>query len=244
MNSSLPPSGWYPDPAGTGDERFWDGENWSQATRPRTQTPPLQPEPGASAQPYARNDAYGAPPAHARPAPHLAPGPGAYGYQPRPAMRVAGWWWRVLAYILDGVLISFVLSFVQTPLMSPAMPAYEAWLMDVISGRPSQFPEEMITVLMWSGLISMAFWVLYRTLMVAWKGATVGQLIVGLRVVRDGDQSLAVPSWGTAAGRAVLSIILFNIPIVGLVNALWPLFNDKRQALHDLAVKTVVLKKN
>lgn len=30
----LPPSGWYPDPAGTGQERYWDGSQWSTQTRP------------------------------------------------------------------------------------------------------------------------------------------------------------------------------------------------------------------
>ena len=34
------------------------------------------------------------------------------------------------------------------------------------------------------------------------------------------------------------------IPLVGLINGLMPLFNQERQALHDMIAKTVVLKKN
>lgn len=33
MNSQIP-SGWYPDPTGLNCERFWDGEDWTEQTRP------------------------------------------------------------------------------------------------------------------------------------------------------------------------------------------------------------------
>lgn len=29
-----PPAGWYPDPAGSADERYWDGAAWTEQTRP------------------------------------------------------------------------------------------------------------------------------------------------------------------------------------------------------------------
>ena len=34
MNASLPPAGWYPDPSGGPDRRFWDGTAWTEATAP------------------------------------------------------------------------------------------------------------------------------------------------------------------------------------------------------------------
>ncbi len=33
MNSQIP-SGWYPDPSGLSCERFWDGSDWTEKTRP------------------------------------------------------------------------------------------------------------------------------------------------------------------------------------------------------------------
>lgn len=34
MESSVP-SGWYPDPNGFECDRFWDGQNWTEQTRPK-----------------------------------------------------------------------------------------------------------------------------------------------------------------------------------------------------------------
>ncbi len=33
--NSLIPSGWYPDPSGLDYDRFWDGANWTNQTRPK-----------------------------------------------------------------------------------------------------------------------------------------------------------------------------------------------------------------
>ena len=32
---SLPPAGWYPDPTGGSDKRYWDGEQWAPAQQER-----------------------------------------------------------------------------------------------------------------------------------------------------------------------------------------------------------------
>jgi hypothetical protein len=30
----LPPAGWYPDPAGSGGRRYWDGQAWTESVEP------------------------------------------------------------------------------------------------------------------------------------------------------------------------------------------------------------------
>ena len=75
------PAGWYPDPDGSGGQRFWDGDDWTDqripapiatpvttpAPAPAPSTPPITFEPSPRAvQPPA--DTVGAAPAHAAPA--------------------------------------------------------------------------------------------------------------------------------------------------------------------------------
>ncbi len=42
-----PVDGWYPDPAGMPQLRFWDGQNWTTATAPAPVTQPYAPQPHA-----------------------------------------------------------------------------------------------------------------------------------------------------------------------------------------------------
>ncbi len=55
MSDSSPRADWYPDPGGSGGERYWDGAQWTEQTRPAgeftAQAPPPPP-------PYAPQPAY------------------------------------------------------------------------------------------------------------------------------------------------------------------------------------------
>jgi uncharacterized RDD family membrane protein YckC len=74
------------------------------------------------------------------------------------------------------------------------------------------------------------------------RGQTVGMMAVGIRCV--GGEAGERVSYGRAAGRAafeyLLAILLF-IPWV--LDMLWPLWDGRRQALHDKVVGTVVLRR-
>ena len=55
-SDGTPAAGWYPDPNGLPSDRYWDGESWTEQTRPQA-TPPQPPPP---AQPIFVPGRYGA----------------------------------------------------------------------------------------------------------------------------------------------------------------------------------------
>lgn len=238
MNQSAaqPPAGWYPDPAGSGDERYWDGGTWSQVTRPAGG---MNVPPGAGA----------AGPQYVTHSQGSAPGYTTYGPQYGQVTPVlAGWWWRVLASIIDSLVFIVPLSIIQAMVVNPALPEFERWLTDIILAAERgvtdipPFPDAIVSAMITYSLISAVLWIVYRTLMVGRFGATLGQMATSLKVVRDSDTGLGLIGWGPSAIRAVLAVVIQNVPLLGLVNVLMPLFTRKKQTFHDMAAKTVVVR--
>lgn len=251
QSAHQPPPGWYPDPAGSGDERYWDGGTWSQVTRPagglQAGAPAgYGPNPAAAQGPGAQYAQY---------APYAQQGhPGGYapGYGAHPGYgsgQLAGWWWRVLATVIDSLALLIPLSIVQNLLLGEALQDLVAWLdrwaveLERGSTVTPPLPEGFMGAYWTYLLVTALIWIAYRTVMVAKIGGTVGQLATGLRVVRDGDHSLGLVGWSTSALRAALAIVINAVPVLNLVNYLMPLFTAKKQTLHDMAAKTVVVKK-
>lgn len=233
FSADSPPAGWYPDPAGSGGERYWDGGTWSQVTRPAGgMSGGYAPQQGqaAAASPYAQG-----------------------GYGPATTTRqpaLAGFWWRVLASVLDSFILWIPLSIVQSLVLgSEVQNAFEVWLTDWLDRQvrgETEIPPIPAPVLQAFGLAIVAFmivWIAYRTIMVALRGATLGQSITGLRVVPDGSPLGTIPSWGTSAVRAVTAVVFQQIPLLGLADPLTMLGTSKKQTLHDLIARTVVIKK-
>lgn len=75
--------------------------------------------------------------------------------------------------------------------------------------------------------------------LVSKRGYSIGQGVMKLKVV-DANGNLI--STGTAAIRLLAAIGLGFVPIVGsALDLLWPLWDEKRQTLHDKAVNTFVI---
>jgi uncharacterized RDD family membrane protein YckC len=75
-------------------------------------------------------------------------------------------------------------------------------------------------------------------------GQTIGKRALGTRVVSAYDRSKI--RGGTAAGRAAMYALIPLVPLIGtlfwLVNVLWLTWDRRRQALHDKAARTIVVK--
>jgi uncharacterized RDD family membrane protein YckC len=72
------------------------------------------------------------------------------------------------------------------------------------------------------------------------RGQTVGMMAVGVRVVRL--DSRGVLGYRTAFWRSLLEQLFRLTVVVWIVDILFPLWDGKRQTLHDKATGTVVLR--
>jgi uncharacterized RDD family membrane protein YckC len=94
--------------------------------------------------------------------------------------------------------------------------------------------------------VTLGVGMLYHVGFLRWKSATPGKLLCGLRVVPvDRGRDPGPLPWGSVFIRAsiwVLPAISLFLRLVTLVDVLFPLWHPKRQALHDIAAKTQVVR--
>jgi uncharacterized RDD family membrane protein YckC len=97
-------------------------------------------------------------------------------------------------------------------------------------------------------LITGVLYVVYGTVLCgSSRGQTVGMMAVGVRAVRAG--SLETLGYGRALARALVEgvlrlvdLVFFVLGLVWLLDMLFPLWDKKRQTLHDKVAGSVVLR--
>ena len=258
------PSGWYPDPANPANERYWDGWQWSRNTRPLVNPTPLAGQQPYGQQPYGQQP-YGQQPYGQQPYGQHAQQPWGqhpgYPAAPRPVpttadgVPLAGWWWRALAITIDALIVGVIAALLALPVYLRLAEALGAYLSEAFAaaeaGRPMP-PQPDVTTLISSTdqllLVVVGFVVemAYIVGFLRWRSATPGKLVIGLRVVPvdEGRSSTSLP-WPAVIVRALvwvvptLQAVLFVVRIIDIAMPLW---NPKKQALHDVAAKTQVVK--
>lgn len=256
QSPTQPPAGWYPDPAGGAGERFWDGQAWSQATRDKSQrtqwTPPAD-APGQGGQPTGPQWSSGPqqqypPQQGSGPYPPVQQPYGQVWGKPVPAQggyALAGFWWRVLGYIVDGFIVG-VLDFVLTaPVRAQASTSLEYYLGRLVqvmqdpSAEMPPIPQDLISAYAMLIVISLVLLALYRTLTLGLMNATLGQRLCGLRVATRDDEQLAPIGWKAAASRGIFGALIYQV--IGFFGQISVLFTDRKQTLPDMISKTVVV---
>ncbi|HEY7968877.1 MAG TPA: RDD family protein [Candidatus Limnocylindrales bacterium] len=135
----------------------------------------------------------------------------------------AGFWIRVVAWLIDGVAIG-ILTSALTPLMGTrAMVAFD--------GSTFQVDAEANA---FGALLGLAYFVGLW----AWRGQTVGMMPFGLHVVRTVDG--ARPDIVQAFLRYVGLIISFAVLLLGVI---WVAFDGQKQGWHDKLARTVVVRR-
>jgi uncharacterized RDD family membrane protein YckC len=88
-------------------------------------------------------------------------------------------------------------------------------------------------------LVSLGLGLYNKVHLVSKRGASIGQGMMNLKVVTE--QGSLVPV-GTLVLRLLVQVGFGLIPFLPLLSILWPLWDPQRQALHDKAVGTFVVK--
>lgn len=219
MSYSAPP-GWYPDPGGSGGQRYFDGSTWTGYTMAPPQPPygrywPQLQRPWKGAR-------IGRP----------AQGPGALASPGR----------RLGARALDALILLPVFAGLAVlavvlvaphagPMFpkvqpdgttSPATPGF-VWIYLAIAGA-------FVT----AGVLMVA----YETVATARYGRTLGKAWLGIRPVRVDGRRLG---WARSLGRIALYWVAGFLNWVGVLDPLWCLWDENHQCLHDKAVDTIVI---
>ncbi|HET7399006.1 MAG TPA: RDD family protein [Intrasporangium sp.] len=161
---------------------------------------------------------------------------------------LASWGRRFGAWILDGILISVVAGLLTQLLV----PGYRRMIEEVMTAFERQNPTMMQdAVASAAGPVFLAGLVTYLTASVyaiaCWTttGQTVGKLATKISVRRaDRPGPLDLPTAVRRRLLPALQLIPFFSSIYGLIallDGLWPLWDVKRQALHDKIAGTQVV---
>lgn len=168
---------------------------------------------------------------------------------------LAGWWARALAVVIDAVLVGIAAALLAMPIYLRVAQSIGDFFRESFRAAEQGLPmppqpdvsaiistaDQLILLAVTFGLHT-----LYLVMFLRWRAATPGKLIVGLRVVPvDQGRNTEKLGWSNVIIRALcwtLPNTYALLIVIRVVDIVFPLTNPKRQALHDLAAKTQVVK--
>lgn len=242
------PSGWYDDPADPDSLRYWDGVMWTSHVVPKMPAnlgdSHLSNQPawtGAGSGPHGtgyRHDP-GSTPAKSTQAPDGTP--------------LSGWWRRVGALVIDNLLLSTVVLVLGWPWLGESLEQFSQWWMAAVRNPSSdlvpRIPDRLLSTWISLTLLVALVHVGYEIIGLSRWGVTVGRLVTGIRV-RDVSGAIRLPL-STAVRRtgvkflgdltAAIPVLSFLTGLFALLDKVWPLWDPRRQALHDKAADTQVI---
>ena len=245
--------GWYENPDNPEELRYFDGILWTANTTPLRKRPHQGPVAPQSTAPGERPAGWGTQPPHqTRPSAALrGPGPTTLPGQPV----LASYGLRVVAYILDTLVVGAVSLLLGGFFLWKALePVFDRFDSAMASGDVEAMTQAISQARLgylaaFIGLQLVLFLVYQVFCLVRW-GATPGKLAVGISVRRL--EHPGVLDMDTALRRAGFQAAvqaLGNLPYASLIGTVamvtdlvWPLPDDKNQALHDKVARTIVIK--
>lgn len=202
--------------------RWWDGADWTQDTYERTDPAP----------------------APALPVPATA--------TTDDGVRLAGWWARAAARVLDQLVtgvLAIAVGWSQVRVFLQQMAdEMDAAVRAAETGQPAPsfaYDPATLKALTVLSLIWLAVSLAYDLAFLLWRAATPGKLALGLRVRRRTPHEPL--TFGAVARRWLAFEAASAVSYIGtlylVVDVLWPLRDPRRQALHDKYAGTVVVRR-
>lgn len=144
-----------------------------------------------------------------------------------------GFWIRVLAYIIDGVILGVTSQVLMIPVSAFIVPS----MVQVQPGNEMAAIGSMFMLMGVSTFISITLFLFYFTFFHGRWGATLGKMACGLRVVTaEGEPITYMRAFGRFWAFMLSGIILY----IGYIMAA---FDDEKRSLHDRICSTRVIKK-
>jgi uncharacterized RDD family membrane protein YckC len=191
------------------------------------------------------------PPQYTPPPPAQYPPPAAQYYAPPPpvtpyaagmpappAFEYASWGTRVLGYLVDGMIVAAVIGVLlvlATTVFAGVFGLGNGLNSDSLRSLGgsgccclfSLFPIATLLVGLWN-----------KVYLVAQRGSSIGQGFMKIKVVNAQGQLL---TQSQALIRLLAHVGLNFVPFGGMIDLLWPLWDERRQTLHDKAVGCYVI---
>ena len=184
---------------------------------------------------------------------------GAYALQgpPGPATGLvyAGFWWRVLGYLLDALIIGIPTGVIRAILAvslqwTPTTVCPNGFCNGIV---PTTYNGLPLGPAVGYGVCLAVIDALYFGVLVGRWGSTVGQRAVGARVVREEAPAHSLPMDRALVRSAVFSVaailesvVLFGgLAVLGLfLCLLWVAWDPRKQGLHDKLGRAIVVRRS
>jgi uncharacterized RDD family membrane protein YckC len=144
----------------------------------------------------------------------------------------AGFWVRFVAYVIDAFIVTIAASAIVGIYIAIVL------LADRSTDKEAASPFIQAAVLVMLLALIVINWLYEALLTSSPRGATLGKLALGLRIVRaDGAQL----SFGRATARHFLKVLI--TPLVPFaIGYLMAAFTARKRALHDVLADTLVIR--
>ncbi|MGA8450524.1 MAG: RDD family protein [Candidatus Acidiferrales bacterium] len=151
----------------------------------------------------------------------------------------AGFWLRLLAYIIDSVVIGMAFGVFVLIVVAIVGIGYFRTMFEGMNGEDATVPAAFMAIILFATVISVvAGWLYYAWMESSQYQGTLGKMALGLTVT---DLQGRRVTFARASGRFFAKIITGLIPVaIGYIMAG---FTEKKQALHDMIASCLVLRK-